>query len=263
MKSLTEGQLGALLREKYPKEQYALLRQCRNGTGGAACRSADALVMSLWPSRGLDLHGFEFKSARGDWLRELKTPEKAEPIAKFCDFWWIVIGNSNVAHHTELPTTWGLLCPNEAGTKLEMLKTPTKMAAQPMNREFLGAILRKAQEDAEKPNAEAIAKAVELRIEEAVKRERDFAAGQHRHVLESRDRFRSDILEFKMKTGIDIYARTYGFHGDWSSAVAFAMKGGINQHKQALESLLMSAHQIAKSIETQLRAEPIEPDYSI
>jgi len=44
----------------------------------------------LWPSRGLHLMGFEIKAGRGDWLRELKDPGKAEGIAAYCDQWWVV-----------------------------------------------------------------------------------------------------------------------------------------------------------------------------
>ena len=44
----------------------------------------------VWPSRGLYLHGFEIKVHRNDWLRELKNPAKAEEIAGYCHFWWVV-----------------------------------------------------------------------------------------------------------------------------------------------------------------------------
>src|SRR5438876_1169784 len=73
--------------------------------------SADALAMSLWPSRGLELHGFEIKASRADWRTELRNPETADEIATRCDRWWIVAGSADIVTDGELPPTWGLLVP--------------------------------------------------------------------------------------------------------------------------------------------------------
>ena len=83
-------ELADRLAKKYAAPQYAFLEQVRNGTGGFANRSADAMALSLWPSRGLMLDGFEIKGYRTDWLRELKNPAKAEELAVYCNRWWIV-----------------------------------------------------------------------------------------------------------------------------------------------------------------------------
>ena len=61
--------------------------------GATACHAADvyfeisgdAVIMSLWPSRGLELHGVEIKVSRADWKREAADPAKAEAIAAYCD----------------------------------------------------------------------------------------------------------------------------------------------------------------------------------
>lgn len=77
------------LRNLYPAQSYALLEQVGDGTGWSTHRHADAVVMSLWPSRGLTLTGIEVKVAKMDWKRELAQPEKAEAVASYCDFWMI------------------------------------------------------------------------------------------------------------------------------------------------------------------------------
>lgn len=78
--------LNALVRAKYPGPAYTFLNELRDGTDfHTAGRSADAIAFGTWPSRGLSITGFEYKSYRGDWLNELKKPEKAESIARFCD----------------------------------------------------------------------------------------------------------------------------------------------------------------------------------
>lgn len=77
---VTAGDVMVALAHRYPAPGYALLPQVANGTGYAASRHCDAIALSLWPSRGIRLHGFEIKVARSDWLRELKDPAKAEAI---------------------------------------------------------------------------------------------------------------------------------------------------------------------------------------
>src|SRR4051812_18306594 len=77
---ITARDLVAALERRVPRPEYVLLEQVRGATGitEGADRSADAIAMSVWPSRGLELHGFEVKVSRGDWLRELREPAKAE-----------------------------------------------------------------------------------------------------------------------------------------------------------------------------------------
>ncbi len=194
-KNLTEAQLLVRLREKYPAPEYASFGKVRNGTGysRATARTADFVAMSLWPSRGLHLHGFEIKSSRSDWMREKRDPEKAEDIASRCDFWWVVTGHENVVQKDELPTPWGLMVPYK--TKLLVVKEAVQLQAKPLDREFLAAILRRAQEDS--PGKAEIAEAAtrvanewRVKMEEAVetahrrgKAESEQALSDHRRVL--------------------------------------------------------------------------------
>ena len=65
----TQDELIEKLSRKYRPPEWAFLVQVKNGVGWTRKdRTADALAMSLWPSRGLELHGFELKSRRSDWL---------------------------------------------------------------------------------------------------------------------------------------------------------------------------------------------------
>lgn len=130
-----------LLRVRYAAPSFAFLEAVRNGTGFARnARTADALAMSLFPSRGLHLHGFEVKISRGDWMRELRDPEKAEEIAKHCNFWWIA-APAHAVPVEELPATWGLLI--AGGGKLKIAKQATLMEATPPDLLMLAAILRR------------------------------------------------------------------------------------------------------------------------
>lgn len=141
----TEERVTDLLRIRYKGSAWAFLPKVRNGTGWRrSARTADALAMSLWPSRGLHLYGFEIKVDRSDWLRELNDPEKAEDIFGFCDFWYIV-APAGIVNHDEMPKTWGLL---EIGGKgLREAVTPPKLTPKPVDSLFLASLLRKVTEN--------------------------------------------------------------------------------------------------------------------
>src|ERR1700733_1186524 len=129
------------LRERYRLPEYTLLTEVPDATGFGKTRSADAVVMSCWPSRGLDLTGFEIKVSRSDWVKELRNPAKAERICAYCDFWFVVVGSPKIIGVGELPVTWGLLEPK--GEKLVIAREATRLTPAPVDRSFLAALLRR------------------------------------------------------------------------------------------------------------------------
>lgn len=133
------------LRKRYESPAWAMFHEVRNAAGFDAKRSADAIAMSTWPSRGLTLHGFEIKVHRSDWLRELKRPDKADPICRYCDYWWLVVGHDKVIHDSsEVPETWGLL--EMKGAKLVVVRDAPKLEPMAIDRSFLACLLRAANE---------------------------------------------------------------------------------------------------------------------
>lgn len=143
---MTEFLLFQALRPFYPALEYALLPQTANATGFAANRHCDALALSLWPSRGLHLSGFEIKSHRGDWIREKANPAKAEAIAGYCNFWWIVTAHDKICPLDELPEGWGLMVWDFESTSLKIAKKAPFRDAKPLDLPMIAAMLRKAQE---------------------------------------------------------------------------------------------------------------------
>jgi hypothetical protein len=114
-----------------------------NSTGGRARRWADAVVMSLWPSRGLLLTGIEIKVSRSDWQRELKDPAKAEEIAQYCDY-WTVFAPEGIIQLQEVPALWGVKVVNEKGA-VRQIKEPIRFDnPKPLDRGFVAAMLRRA-----------------------------------------------------------------------------------------------------------------------
>jgi hypothetical protein len=141
--------LAGLVNQAYPSPEWAVFFEVMNTTGFQASRTADAVALGIWPSRGNAIVGFEFKEDRRDWLREKQNPAKAEAVAGHCDLWWVVAGSSTVVKIDELPAPWGLYVANQDRSKLKAVKQ-----AQPfpdrdktrMKRTFAAAMLRKVSE---------------------------------------------------------------------------------------------------------------------
>lgn len=140
---LNTGQVRAALRAYYPSNEYAVMWEVGNATGGNTKRWADAVVVSLWPSRGLHITGIEIKVSRSDWTRELKNPAKAEEIAQYCDYWSVVTPEA-IVHEHELPLTWGHLVVNDKGLIRQRVKPTKNDTPAALSRGFVAAMLRRA-----------------------------------------------------------------------------------------------------------------------
>ena len=208
MESLTTKDVLARLKQRCGQE-YAVLTEVGNATGARQTRYADALGMCLWPSRGLELHGYEIKVSRADWLKELKSPAKADAIAKYCDRWWIVAGVKGIVIPSEMPQPWGLIEPT--GDGLRVVKQAEQLPATPVDRAFLAAIFRRAVEQS--ADVESLKAAEKAGRDAGYKN--GFAAGKaqasrdHKGDDELRkadDELRKAVDEFERASGVRIEA---------------------------------------------------------
>lgn len=198
---LAAGDIIEHLALRYPAPQWAFFEQVRNATGyGAVTRTADALAFGLWPSRGLHLHGFEVKCSRGDWLRELRAPEKADEIAGYCDFWWIA-APAGCVKLDELPQPWGLLEVSEKG-RLAQKKGAEALSPAPLDRAFIAAVFRKSTESMVPRSAVdgRVASLVEQRVA-ALSRTAEHEAREFKAKL---DALVADVRTFQEASGINI-----------------------------------------------------------
>lgn len=103
---MNSAEIIARLRDKFPLGDGWI--GMSEVTPPGTSRRFDFVAIMGWSSRGHEVQGFEIKVARSDWLRELKEPAKAEPLASLCTRWWIV-APPGVVKVEELPPAWGLL----------------------------------------------------------------------------------------------------------------------------------------------------------
>lgn len=226
-KRLTEADLLSRLAKKHPAPAWAFLTQVRNGTGyGRRVRTADALAMSLWPSRGLELHGFEVKCYRGDWIHELKTPEKAEEIARFCHRWWIVAPDEDVVKTAEIPPAWGLMVPHGSG--LAVRKLADLQEAQAPTYPFLGALLRKVSESM------VPFESIKSELDGARKSGYESAKAAVAHAKSDLARLQRSVTEFEAASGVKI--PLFGGAGDIGAAVAFVQQFGHDAISRQVKS---------------------------
>ena len=247
--ALTAKQLTARLAVHFAPPAYAFLPEVRNGTGyQGTTRTADALAMSLWPSRGLELHGFELKSSRSDWKRELDDPAKAEEIASRCDRWWLVVGDANIVKPGELPAAWGLMVPK--GDKLAIEKAPEKLDSKPLDRAFVAAILRKVTETwvrLEDLDTE-VARRLEL-AKTQLQASLDMDNQQLKQLLEQHQK---GIADFEAASGVKIALWNAGNIG---AAVRGVLHGEGDLVRRQLEFLRDQIKRIAERIDAALTVE--------
>lgn len=88
-------------------------------------RRADLVHIGLWASRGAGrVDVCEVKASRGDWLRELEQPAKAEAWWPYCSAYWLVSPSTAVTPASELPPGWGLMVPGGRGRRFKVIVKP-------------------------------------------------------------------------------------------------------------------------------------------
>lgn len=131
--------LVSALRIKYKAPAWVVFEEVSNETGFNANRRADALAFGVWPSHGHALHGFEIKSSRSDWLRELRDPTKADTFLRYCDRFWLV-AEPKVAVESEIPASWGWMERTSRGLRIR--RDAPKLTPEPVPRSLWASMLR-------------------------------------------------------------------------------------------------------------------------
>ena len=88
---------------------YAIMFEVCSEAGFEFKRRADAVVLDLWPSRGMRLTGMEIKVSRSDLRQELADQSKWKAVGMQCDRWMLVIPEDLRINDIELPGEWGII----------------------------------------------------------------------------------------------------------------------------------------------------------
>jgi len=140
---LTAKQVESAASAFFEKTGCVTISQVRNGTGYArdTVRTADMVAISTWPSRGLYCDGIEIKVSRSDMWAELRQPEKADEIAKYCQHWWIAGPQKLLTPDMPFPKAWGYIA-IDAKLKAKIVKQAGSLKPKPMDLLFVCAVMR-------------------------------------------------------------------------------------------------------------------------
>lgn len=143
----------AALRLRYCAPEFAFFTKVMEGSGGGGQR-VDGMAMNMWSSRGYAVSGFEVKVSRADWLRELKSPAKAESIFGYCDHWYLVAPREAYKIE-EIPEPWGVIdvltstkdaFGNVVPVSLRERKKAPKLNSKTADRGLLAMMLRRGNQ---------------------------------------------------------------------------------------------------------------------
>ena len=135
-----------LLGDRYSGPEWAYLMEVPDGTGMKKQRTADAIAIGLWSKNAGQFHGFEVKSSRSDWQKELQEPYKSQSWRKVVTSFWLVAGRG-VAKLEEVPPDWGFLEVANNGESLKIRKQPLHVARESVPLNYVGAMVRRAAEE--------------------------------------------------------------------------------------------------------------------
>jgi hypothetical protein len=234
----TAEDLEKLLSIRYSAPEYAFLTQVRNQTGYQNHRdgicTADGLALGLFPSRGIYLHGFEIKVYGSDWKKEKANPDKADAIARYCHYWWIVAPDK-IVDPDELPMTWGLLVAQ--GEKLVAKKQPTLMNPEPLTMQILAGIFRKVSESM--VPRDMIDELVDDR-EKMVKKNWE---NHFKYDIDEASKLKEKVKEFEKISGVDIDGWNLG---DVATAVRIINEDAHGRAYDRMRGLKNYAERIVK-----------------
>jgi len=143
----TTDKIAELLKQSYQRKKgYKLFYEVKRSTGYVKPeRFADAVAISLFPSNGISLTGYEFKSSRNDLLNDLRDLSKSEAIKQFCDYWILIVTDKELINgKIKVPDDWGIWCVYErddGGACFRVLRKPKQLYPKPVDRYFLASLL--------------------------------------------------------------------------------------------------------------------------
>lgn len=208
----------------------------------------DAIALNMWRSRGLEMHGFEIKCTRADFLTEMRNPAKAEGGMAHCDKWWLAVSSKDVAHPEEVPKGWGLMIPR--GNSMVIKKQAVRREDMtPIETGLMMTFLKKALR-LSIPDEQLVAMREEGR-RLGQKKGEERAEEKYKYKLEKYASLRESVSNFEKASGIKLD------RWPWESlligeAVQAMRQVGMESIIQRLEHIRDSAQSIHKDVEKKL-----------
>lgn len=237
---VTSSEVNALLRTRYAHPEWALCFEVANATGAHGSRYADAVAMCLYPSRGLTIHGFEVKVSKSDFMREIEKPDKSVAVQQYCDQWWLV-APAHAVDETLIPKTWGWLRVDKG--KLFPAKKAADLDAKPIDRKFMAALVRRANE----VDHREVDVLVEKKIEVLRENDRKHLENEIKRRTRDIDDAKEQLKKLRERIGEDDWR--YLDRDEVARAVKFVRAAGVLGTYNSVETLLKNLRGAVTKIE--------------
>jgi hypothetical protein len=142
-KKVSSKDVKAAIASLFAPPAFQTFFEVSNATGYGIKSYADAVAMGVWPSTGHEIHGFEVKVSRSDFINEMKNPEKAMPIMQYCHRWSLVCP-ANMVKPDEVPATWGIYWFKDGA--IRKARQAPMLEARPLTPAFVASVVRRAGE---------------------------------------------------------------------------------------------------------------------
>lgn len=241
---MTCAELHSGMMKIFPAPGYTYMREVRNATGFDSTRSADAMALGMYKSRGLDLWGFEMKVARSDWVKELAQADKAESWMRFCDRWALVVSDASIVHAGELPSTWGLFAPVKG--RMKCITPCPKLQPDHLTRIALTALMY--------ASSKVDAAEVQKQINNAVLEARKSVYDKNQRDAEAYRELSAKVRAFEEHTGINIHYGKDERIKEIGTVVNMILRGDadIKRRMGTVEYAIKSVREILPDMEKQL-----------
>jgi len=182
--------------------------------------------------------------SRGDWLRELKDPAKAEEMAVFCEYWYIV-APKGVVLPGELPPLWGLVEVQDGKLIKKHVPNQTR-ETKPWTEAFIAAVMRRAAEVVT-PTAR-MQEILEKGRKEGQEFERKATSYTYKRLSEEVVELKKAILDFERASGIEI--KTWGNKpAEVGAIVRLVLNGGYRSLPGLLRRFAQDAMNFVQTVE--------------
>lgn len=198
--TVSASDIRGALKDFYAAPEWYIGFEVGNSTGTHCRRRADAVAINAYPSKGFEVRGFEIKISKQDLRAELENGIKSDEIARFCDYWFLVVPKG-LADEFTLPPTWGVIEYTDRGLRQKVKAEKLEKANPTIG--FLCAMLR----GRERTILEAAAKVTAER-EEQIRKSAIWGVKNSETELKN---LREKLAEVKAATGIslDVWTPTH------------------------------------------------------
>lgn len=248
---VTSAMVKGLIRSRYAMDRgWATLEEVGGVTErGETNRRYDALAVSLWQSMGVQVHGFEVKVSRSDWLTELRNPAKSAPLMRQCTHWWVV-APAGVVMKNEVPNDWGWL--QVTPSNLRMSKSATVLPNVP-SVDFWRMLLQKSVYRAA-VDENALIQKLRAQVQKEY-RERD--ESRKRTASKELTDARTLVEEFEKQTGLRLHSWDMGTTVEIVKLLRMIV--GVRDPFQSVEDELSRLLKAVGKARQELRSKVAEP----